>query len=278
MTRVEEQVREALSAATAGIRPDEGASQERIATRTIVVRRRRRTATIGTAALVIAAAGITIPRLWATREQVVEVGSPSTPVTAPTVPPSYVFPLRPSDGSTDPSVTAERFVRDWLGFPNAMVGEFQTTPGLERTGEVAISSRKEDGTPGRQVSTLALQQAEDGGIWYVTSARADNVVIDSPTSSSVVVSPLGVSGRGVGFENAIVVRLRDGKGDILCTAPAIADAPDFTQPGPFAVTLEFGPPATSAGVLVATTDAPAEFATPDFTALPVNFSLVQLSS
>ena len=180
-----------------------------------------------------------------------------------------MFPLLASDGSADPAETADRFVHGWLGFDNALLGPF-VAAGAD-TGSVAVSSRREDGSPGRVVSTLALRYVTSAGVWSVESATSNNVVLTTPTARATVSSPLTTAGRSVGFESTILVDVRDADGTTLGHAVGVTAGADNTTPQPFALDVTIDSPRFAAGAVVAHTDVGAEFATPDFTVVPVNF-------
>ena len=115
---------------------------------------------------------------------------------------------------------------------------------------------------GRDYSA-AFQPAGWWQAWLHGNCRADKIRVIMPTAGTVVHSPLRVSGRARGywfFEGDFPVHLKDGKGRILATGIAVAQAPwmssDFV---PFEATLEFrSSQQPQRGTLVLVKDNPAD--------------------
>jgi hypothetical protein len=119
-------------------------------------------------------------------------------------------------------------------------------------------------------STITVLRVE--GSWYVTEARAGDVVVDAPAPSSSVGSPLTVSGQGNGFEGTIRVEVRAAfasSGQYLGQAITNAGAGEVLEP--FTATVSFSPPSTSLGALVVTNDTAIAGGTFSFTAFPIAF-------
>ncbi|HET6753374.1 MAG TPA: Gmad2 immunoglobulin-like domain-containing protein [Jiangellaceae bacterium] len=178
---------------------------------------------------------------------------------------------------TDPSEAARSFVEEVMGIPDPPLSEFREL--FAGGGEVDVFGREEARqTHDRAVSTIALGSTGgrwvggrlEGAHWFVVAAISKDVRIDSPRQEGTVSSPVTVTGRGRGHEGTVIVLLRQRfASDTLSEQPAIAGSGETLEP--FTVNLAFEPPGTSAGVIVARTDAGAEEGIPSFTALGVRF-------
>lgn len=307
MTSIEDRLRRALHSAAEPIVPDEDDSLDRIRTKTVTAQRRRRTVAALAAAAVIVPVALVVRAAWDDDGVVIQnepapaptsvTPAPSTapattaPVTvvttAPTVapttdvqttsgtapatsapvdpPPEFAFVF---GGSSDLAFMVDRFVRQWLGLTEAELGDFVATG--PDAGDVPVHTRREDGTPGRIVSTLSLRSLN--GSWYVTGARSDDIVVASPVTGSTVGSPVTVSGEGTGFENTMLAEVRDTSGGQLGTAVTIADSPEPGVRGSFTVDVEWVGPASASGAVIVRADVGGSFATPAFVVVPVTLT------
>lgn len=189
----------------------------------------------------------------------------------PTLPDAPVlWPSLDHAALTDPATAARSFTQEFMGFGDPALSGFRAGTSPDQ-GEVDVYWRAEDGQAmDRVASTLSLLQHE--GRWYVASARAADVVVDSPAPGEQVSSPLTVQGQGRGFEGTIHVEIRTAhapSGQALGRASTTAGAGE--ELGPFTVTLPSDPPA-GAGAIVATNDSGVAGGTVSFTALPVTFT------
>jgi hypothetical protein len=199
-----------------------------------------------------------------------EAGGTDSPPPAPTPPTTPVlWPGPGHPGFTDPVAAARSFTQEAIGFTEPALSAFRGGPAPDR-GQVDVHSQNEDGSPRAHVaSTLSLLRHE--GRWYVTEARAADVVVASPAPASPVGSPLTVQGQGQGFEGTIFVEVRAAfapDGQVLAQATTQAGA--LSQNEPYSATLSFDPPSGS-GAVVVTNDTGVYRGTVSFTAFPVAF-------
>jgi hypothetical protein len=108
--------------------------------------------------------------------------------------------------------------------------------------------------------------------------KSDLIVITTPTSGSVVASPLHIEGRARGswyFEASFPVKLLDANGKLLASTPAQAQGEWMTNNFvPFKADLTFATPLTENGTLVLEKDNPSGLAqNADELRIPVKFNL-----
>lgn len=116
----------------------------------------------------------------------------------------------------------------------------------------------------RLVLASVVLLAAAGGVWFLWGGDDDEVPdavaadalvrVESPRPNAVASSPLAVGGSARGpwyFEADFPVRLVDGEGRELASAPARAEGEWMTEDFvPFGATLSFERPATRTGLLV----------------------------
>jgi hypothetical protein len=246
-----------------------------------VVRRRRRVVAGVTAAVAVAALVVSVPAFRDDDGSNVSTQRDPSPTTAPTTPspaPSEAAEraLWPDPAGLeqfdDPAAAARSFVAAVFGVEDAPLSEVRTTADGEA--EIDVFDRSETGTTLDSVaSTLSLERL-DGGHWYVTGARSEDVVIDSPAPGDAAASALTVTGEGRGYEGTILVEMRAR----IAGAPVLADGFDTAGAGdalaPFSVDLTLpGPDDGAAGaILVARDSSGAELTVPHLTAQLVRLS------
>lgn len=76
-----------------------------------------------------------------------------------------------------------------------------------------------------------------------------NISVRAPQPNALVSSPLIVFGMERTFEQNVVIRLRDGKGNELIKTSTTGTAPDLGIHGPYRAELIFEKPKTRAGTL-----------------------------
>lgn len=220
----EESLRRALRESAEEIHPGpEG--WEQIEFRAAAARRRARFGTramaaLGTAAAVLVAV-VAVASLTGDDDGTdVAAGPPEGALTTvpgpPTVEPADeeapgIYPFRTasesdsvsSDQWNDPVFTAERFLRDYVGFTRLIMGEFQQ--GDSRSGEVTATTRKN----GPVTTVLVRQLGSNGGPFTVVGATTDNIVLERPTAMEEVTSPVHIEGRSTAFEGNVVIEVRE---------------------------------------------------------------------
>jgi Immunoglobulin-like domain of bacterial spore germination/Sporulation and spore germination len=184
----------------------------------------------------------------------------TTVVTPPPVAPDVLWPSTAGEASADPHDVAERFVRGYLGFDQAIVGE-------ESGGEVPVLSANEGGATDRVVSKVSVIEYQ--GKWYVTGAHSDSVLVDQPSAFDAATSPVTVSGKGRGFEAVLVASVLDADGASLGEAQAMGGCCETLES--YSVDVSFGAPAGATGAVLVHNTTGADFQTPEFTVVPVRF-------
>ena len=117
------------------------------------------------------------------------------------------------------------------------------------------------------ISTIALRLL-DGRRWFVIAANSDEIDISAPELLSPIASPVRISGKAVGHEGNVLLRVHDAfDPEPLAEKPVIAGA---MKREPFEAELTFGAPATTAGAIVARTPQPVA-GSDAFAAFPVSF-------
>jgi hypothetical protein len=305
MTNLEDRLRTAVRAEVDTVGLDELRGLDAIRGRVRVARRRRRIAVGGAAGLLAIAAAVGLPRLDdsrgtvdmapADRDETPSTPPPSTPPPstplAPTPPPSApppsttpsttvtpapapsaldqaLWPNPDVQRFTDPSEAALSFVEDYVGIADPPLSEFHADGPSD--GTIDVFGRGESGqTLERVVSTIVLRRL-DGEHWFVTAAVSQDVTIDSPRPDGTLSSPVTVTGRGRGYEGTVVVVVRERFAlDTLAERPTIAGCCDTLEP--YSADLSFEPRTTSAGVILASTDAGGEPSISSFAAVGVRF-------
>lgn len=100
----------------------------------------------------------------------------------------------------DPAAVAVDFAERYLGITGAAAGEPVLTE-EPQTATVPV-------TKGADGATTTVLLGFTGEGWYVTSASAESILVDSPTPQSEVVSPLALAGQANAFEGTVVVQVR----------------------------------------------------------------------
>lgn len=80
---------------------------------------------------------------------------------------------------------------------------------------------------------------------------APPISISEPAVGATVTSPITARGLGIAFENTIQVRVVDALGFTLGETNTIANAPDYTAPGPWEATVTYRIPVSTHGFLEA---------------------------
>jgi len=165
-----------------------------------------------------------------------------------------------------PDDVALSFVEEFIGVREPALGAFQQ--GDSRSGEVPVLRRGEDGKPTKRViATIALRQL-DGRRWFVIAANSDEIAISEPELLAAISSPVRISGKAVGHEGNVVLRVHDAFDPVpLAEKPVIAGSMKLE---PFETELTFGAPATTAGAIVARAAQPLP-GSDAFAAFPIAF-------
>ncbi|OGL66081.1 hypothetical protein A3B21_00740 [Candidatus Uhrbacteria bacterium RIFCSPLOWO2_01_FULL_47_24] len=80
-------------------------------------------------------------------------------------------------------------------------------------------------------------------------SESGNISVRAPQPNDLITSPLVVEGMERTFEQNVVIRLRDGKGNELVKIAVTGTAPDLGIHGPYRAELIFEKPKTSTGTL-----------------------------
>ncbi len=168
-------------------------------------------------------------------------GSTSTLVD-PDVARSAIWPFAGSPTRfDDPTVAAQSFATDFVGFTDPVVGPFLQGDG--RSGEVEVRP-----DPDGPVTVVLVRQLGADDAWWVIGAATASIELDRPDALDVLASPLEVSGRSVAFEATVDLELRvDGTTEPLVTGIVMGGA---TELAPFAATFPFDPPGRTGGAVL----------------------------
>lgn len=285
----ESKLRRALNEEAADVDPDAGAWQ-RIEGRVAAARPPRRIGPRAFAALSAAAAvlvGVVAVAALTGDDRATDVEAgpaerPETPVTVPTPGPEAepapgIWPFRTGAEAdsvstnqwNDPVFTAERFLRDYVGFTRLTMGEF--AQGDSRSGEVTATTRRQG-----PVTTVLVRRLGSGpeGPWTVVGATTENIVLDRPTAMEEVSSPVHIEGRSTAFEGNVVIEVReDGqieKQGELGLTPLIGGS--MGELGPLVGDVPFGATTKAGGAVVAYTSSAMDGAVEEVAAVRVLFA------
>jgi Immunoglobulin-like domain of bacterial spore germination len=238
--------------------------------------RRRRRVVAGAIAAAVAAIVVTVPAVRDDDGSNVSTNRDDTPSTTTTEPPPapasadaatralWPDPSGPEQFD-DPAAAAHSFVATVFGVADGPLSEVRTTADGEA--EIDVLDRSESGaTLDTVASTLSLARL-DGGHWYVTGARSEDVAIAGPAPGDTVTSPLAVTGEGRGYEGTILVEVRRR----TTGGPVLAEGFDTAGAGealaPFAVDLTLPDQGgDAAAILVARDTSGSELGVPHLTA------------
>lgn len=279
LTGVETRLRQALEGHAGRVGPvDEGASLARIEARLRAPSRSRRRRTAALASLAVAAGVVVVVGMAALvgdgdgqrLRTTAPAGTTTTSapagtttvatVVAPAVVADAVWPPEGHAPFADPVDAARSLAEDFVGIEDPRLSAFRA---LDATsGEVDVSVRRENGTFAVS-GTVSLAAA--AGSWWVTSARATDIVVDNPKPLDSVGSTVVVDGRGRGFEGNVVIEVREagmGAGSSLAQVPVIAGCCERLEP--FHAELVLAPRSKPTGSLLLGTEG-------QFMIVPVRF-------
>lgn len=177
----------------------------------------------------------------------------TTEETTTTVPFQGVDPDQPvfpdpttSQRFDDPVAAATAFARDFVGFTDPVVGEFQA--GDSRSGEVEVRGFA-DGAP----TVVLVRQLEDDA-WWVLGSTTDAIRLETPAARATITSPQPLLGMAYAFEGTVSVRLFvDGTQEPIATTFVTGRGDGVL--GDFEGELEFADTTGAThGVLVLTSD------------------------
>ena len=165
--------------------------------------------------------------------------APTTTTTAP--PSSALWPLGHS-GYTSPVAVARAFALRYLAMPTVVTGAYRAGDG--RSGEVDVRPASRG-----PVTTVLVRQLSGASTWSILGAVGHDLTISSPTSLSVVRSPLVVTGTSTAFEGVAGLELRaDGRGAPIASSTVHGGSMGVV--GPFRGVLHFATPSAPAGALI----------------------------
>ena len=141
---------------------------------------------------------------------------------------------------SDPVSAARGFATDYVGFTDAVVGEFRQ--GDARSGEVPVQAKATG-----PITTVLVRQLGDS--WWVLGASTPNIQLTSPAALATISSPVRLQGMSTAFEATVNTEVRsDGSSQPIGTGIVMGGANG--EFGPFDGTLSFSPPTATAGSLV----------------------------
>lgn len=149
----------------------------------------------------------------------------ATTSTAPAVPATpHVWPLAGAAPLPTPEDAARTFAVDYLGMKEARVGA-TSADGVEVFPNANATAR-----------TLVAVSSSGGG-YVVTGARADEIVVDTPTAGSPIQRPTTtVAGSSTAFEAQLALQYRAvGSTDVLTRSTAMGGSNG--EIGPFHTTI-----------------------------------------
>lgn len=100
---------------------------------------------------------------------------------------------------------------------------------------------------------------------------SSNISVRIPQPNAIVRSPLIVEGLERTFEQNVVLRLRDGKGNELAKISTTGTAPDLGIHGPYRAQLSFDKPKTRSGTLEVFQGSPKDGSEIDKVTIPLRF-------
>ena len=123
------------------------------------------------------------------------------------------------------------------------------------------------------ISTPGPETGGAGEIVTVPEVWSDsgNISVRIPQPNAIVSSPLAVEGMERTFEQNVVLRLKDGKGNEFIKTAVIGTAPDAGIHGPYHAELTFEKPATRTGTLEVFQGSPKDGSEIDKVTVPVRF-------
>ena len=141
---------------------------------------------------------------------------------------------------SDPVSAARGFATDYVGFTDAVVGEFRQ--GDARSGEVPVQAKATG-----PITTVLVRQLGDS--WWVLGASTPNIQLTSPAALATISSPVRLQGMSTAFEATVNTEVRsDGSTQPIGTGIVMGGANG--EFGPFDGTLSFSPPTATAGSLM----------------------------
>ncbi len=156
--------------------------------------------------------------------------------------PNAVWPLASSSTRYASAAAAVRgFAAQLLSSSTPVLG----TPNHASTSRVVVPVQTNAGGP---VTLVDVRQLSVDRTWWVMMASTSDITVSSPSSLSVVTSPIRLSGSGVAFEGVINVSLR---GDLSSTPlMSLTVRGGGTQSAPFHTSIVFSPGQSRAGDLI----------------------------
>ena len=142
----------------------------------------------------------------------------------------------------DPVDAARGFAESFLGFDEAVVGEFRE--GDSRSGEVEIRP-----TVDGPATTVFVRQLGPDDTWWVLGSATANIIVDEPEALCGVESPLELSGQALAFEGNVEVQVReDGIDESVVTSNVTGGGTELL---PFDGSIDFEvDPSAESGALV----------------------------
>ena len=100
---------------------------------------------------------------------------------------------------SDPVSAAHGFATDYVGFTDAVVGEFRQ--GDARSGEVPVQAKATG-----PITTVLVRQLGDS--WWVLGASTPNIQLTSPAALATISSPVRLQGMSTAFEATVNTEVR----------------------------------------------------------------------
>ena len=169
------------------------------------------------------------------------VPATSVPLTTPPVDTSTaVWPFASSATRySDPVSAARGFATDYVGFTDAVVGEFRQ--GDAQSGEVPVQAKATG-----PITTVLVRRLGDS--WWVLGSSTPNIQLTAPAALATISSPVRLQGTSTAFEATVNTEVRsDGSTQPIGTGIVMGGANG--EFGPFDGTLSFSPPTATGRVV-----------------------------
>jgi len=216
--------------------------------------------------IIVGAVGFVVGQRWNAPVTTPTTSTSTTTTVASNVQPtSAIWPFAStSTRFGDPSLAAQTFATDYLGFTNPIVGAFQR--GDARSGEIEVRADA-SGT----ATTVLLRQLTTSDSWWVIGAVSSQLDITVPSALAHVTSPVMLRGRSTAFEAVVNVEVRQ-DGTLLPLARTTVHGGSMGVMGPFSASVMFAAPTAIGGAVVLRVFSAKDGHVVDASALRVSFT------
>lgn len=148
----------------------------------------------------------------------------------------------------DPAGAARSFATAYLHMTQPVIGAFRQ--GDSRSGEVDIRASMTG-----PVTTVIVRQLGSDGTWWVLGAATNNIRLTTPTALATITSPVAVRGTSTAFEASVNLSIRQDNSSSPLTESYVMGGSNGRM-GPFAASISYPRPTSSAGSIVLYTISP----------------------